>query len=74
MGNKRLLTNTKGKMMRRNFIAMLFLCTMLTGFFAFKAPTYKLALLKYSGGDWYSNPTALPNLSSFCNAQIGYQS
>ncbi|MBT8232087.1 MAG: DUF4159 domain-containing protein [Saprospiraceae bacterium] len=34
-------------------------------------PTYKLALLKYSGGDWYSNPTALPNLSSFCNAQLG---
>ena len=34
-------------------------------------PTYKLALLKYSGGDWYSNPTALPNLAAFCNAQIG---
>jgi hypothetical protein len=28
----------------------------------------KLALLKYNGGgDWYSNPTALPNLSTFCN-------
>jgi hypothetical protein len=34
-------------------------------------PTYKLGLLKYSGGDWYSNPTALPNLASFCNSQIG---
>ena len=34
-------------------------------------PTYKLGLLKYSGGDWYSNPTALPNLANFCNAQIG---
>ena len=34
-------------------------------------PTYKLALLKYNGGgDWYANPTALPNLAAFCNSQI----
>ena len=32
----------------------------------------KLALLKYSGGgDWYSNPTALPNLAKFCNRVLG---
>ena len=32
----------------------------------------KLALLKYNGGgDWYSNPTALPNLSRFCNQMLG---
>lgn len=31
----------------------------------------KLGLLKYNGGgDWYSNPTALPNLSKFCNQQL----
>lgn len=31
-----------------------------------------IALLKYQGGgDWYSNPTALPNLISFSNEQIG---
>jgi len=37
-----------------------------------KAPTIKLALLKYSGGgDWYANPTALPNLALFCNTQLG---
>lgn len=30
-----------------------------------------LAILKYKGGgDWYSNPTALPNLISFCNDNI----
>lgn len=30
-----------------------------------------LAILKYSGGgDWYSNPTALPNLIAFCNKNI----
>ncbi len=31
-----------------------------------------LGILKYSGGgDWYSNPTALPQLIEFCNKQIG---
>ncbi|WP_245584986.1 DUF4159 domain-containing protein [Psychroserpens burtonensis] len=30
-----------------------------------------LAIVKYKGGgDWYSNPTALPNLISYCNANI----
>jgi hypothetical protein len=30
-----------------------------------------LALLKYDGGgDWYSNPTALGNLSTFCNKAL----
>lgn len=34
-------------------------------------PTIKLALLKYNGGgDWYANPTALPNLAVFCNREI----
>ncbi len=30
-----------------------------------------LAILKYKGGgDWYGNPTALPNLIAFCNANL----
>ncbi|MEX2590928.1 MAG: DUF4159 domain-containing protein [Chitinophagales bacterium] len=34
-------------------------------------PAFKIALLKYhGGGDWYSNPTALPNLIEFCNKQL----
>ena len=33
--------------------------------------TIKLGLLKYNGGgDWYSNPTALPNLITFCNNNL----
>ncbi|MFT7589737.1 MAG: hypothetical protein ACI959_001957, partial [Limisphaerales bacterium] len=33
--------------------------------------TVKLALLKYrGGGDWYANPTALPNLIAFCNQNL----
>ena len=32
----------------------------------------EIAILKYGGGgDWYANPTALPNLIAFCNANIG---
>ncbi len=31
----------------------------------------EIALLKYSGGgDWYANPTSLPNLIQYCNANI----
>jgi len=31
----------------------------------------EIALLQYGGGgDWYSNPTSLPNLIAFCNEQI----
>lgn len=34
--------------------------------------TYQLAVLKYNGGgDWYANPTAVPNLVKFCNEQLG---
>ena len=31
----------------------------------------KIALLKYNGGgDWYSDPTALPNLIEYCNRNL----
>jgi hypothetical protein len=41
--------------------------------FAVKAQgTYQLAVLKYNGGgDYYANPTALPNLVQFCNSNLG---
>ncbi len=33
--------------------------------------TYKFAVLKYNGGgDWYANPTSLPNLVKFCNQNL----
>lgn len=32
----------------------------------------QIALVKYNGGgDWYANPTSLPNLIKFCNTNIG---
>lgn len=34
--------------------------------------TLRMGLLKYNGGgDWYANPTALPNLAQFCNQVLG---
>jgi hypothetical protein len=34
--------------------------------------SYEIAVLKYNGGgDWYANPTALPNLIAFANENIG---
>ena len=34
--------------------------------------TYQLAVLKYNGGgDYYANPTSLPNLINFCNQTLG---
>lgn len=33
---------------------------------------FQLAVMKYKGGgDWYGNPTAIPNLIRFCNEQLG---
>ena len=39
---------------------------------SFGQNTYQIATLKYNGGgDWYANPTALPNLIAFSNENIG---
>ena len=40
-------------------------------FSLFNLTAQEIAVLKYSGGgDWYSNPTSLPNLIAFCNENI----
>ncbi len=46
-------------------LLLLFVC------FSIRSNSQDLAIVKYKGGgDWYSNPTALPNLISYCNANI----
>jgi hypothetical protein len=41
-------------------------------FGSFSPGSFQVALLKYSGGgDWYANPTSLPNLVRFANRNIG---
>lgn len=38
---------------------------------SFTITAQKVAILKYDGGgDWYANPTAVPNLIEFCNKNI----
>lgn len=40
-------------------------------FFTCALQGQEIALLKYNGGgDWYANPTSLPNLIKFCNQNI----
>lgn len=46
------------------------ICILLLSTFA-NGNAQEIAVLKYNGGgDWYSNPTALPNLIKFCNENI----
>lgn len=50
--------------MKRLYIGLLLLCYTISF-------SQEIALVKYSGGgDWYANPTSLPNLIRFCNSHI----
>ena len=50
-------------MKQLTILALLFATTLLSA--------QQVAVLKYKGGgDWYANPTALPNLIKFCNIHI----
>jgi hypothetical protein len=51
---------------------LLFLFICLISLTSIGQNTYQIAVLKYNGGgDWYANPTALPNLIAFSNENIG---
>ncbi|WP_111709263.1 DUF4159 domain-containing protein [Lutibacter citreus] len=40
-------------------------------FLSYSSNCQQIAILKYNGGgDWYANPTALPNLIKFCNETV----
>lgn len=57
--------------MGSNILNMKYLFCLLFSFFYLISFSQDLAVLKYKGGgDWYSNPTALPNLIKFCNENI----
>lgn len=54
--------------MRRRLLSSCFAFCLLTSL----ASSQSIAVLHYAGGgDWYSNPTALPGLIDFCNTNIG---
>lgn len=51
-------------------VLIVFSC--LLSFASISQGSYQIAFLKYSGGgDYYANPTALPNLAQFCNTNLG---
>ena len=57
----------------QKILSFFILISLIFAFTTAEKPTVnlKMALLKYSGGgDWYANPTALPNLAAFCNEHL----
>ncbi|MDB0002526.1 DUF4159 domain-containing protein [Salibacteraceae bacterium] len=52
---------------------LLLIAFLLANVSCFAQDSYKIALVKYSGGgDWYANlETSLPNLIEFCNRNLG---
>lgn len=58
--------------MKKSKTILLQLCiTVITLMIGSSALSQNLAVLKYrGGGDWYGNPTSVPNLIKFCNANI----
>ena len=59
-------------MKRPTFVSFPYLLLLLfTIAFQTRSLGQEVAILKYEGGgDWYANPTALPNLIAFCNTNI----
>ncbi len=54
-------------MRRQLILIIIFVAFSVNGF----SQGVQLALLKYNGGgDWYADPTALPNLIQFCNKNL----
>ncbi len=58
--------------MKKSLIALILLCFPVLSLTSFSPASYQIALLKYNGGgDWYANPTSLPNLVKFANTNLG---
>lgn len=54
--------------MRKGIVSILFIVFSL---FVYAQNGLQIAVLKYNGGgDYYANPTALPNLIEFCNSNL----
>ena len=58
--------------MKKNIVILIGIIILLSGQTFGQQGGYQIALLKYNGGgDWYANPTSLPNLVKFCNSELG---
>jgi hypothetical protein len=57
--------------LRYRWLTAFALAILFTTTTSFSPPSFRIALLKYSGGgDWYANPTSLPNLVKFANRNM----
>lgn len=57
--------------MKYRFITLIIILPVILIISSFTPPAFRIGLLKYSGGgDWYANPTSLPNLVKFANRQL----
>jgi hypothetical protein len=54
-----------------SFLLITYNLLLITSSFSQVKTTAKIGLMKYKGGgDWYANPTALPNLAKYCNQNL----
>lgn len=58
-------------MKKLTLLLVLWSCTV-PALLAQKDASFSLAVLQYrGGGDWYANPTSVPNLRNFCSENLG---
>ncbi len=58
-------------MKAKPILLLLLFCSCTVALLGQSKSTAKIGLLKYKGGgDWYANPTSLPNLAKFCNQNL----
>ncbi|HUM50822.1 MAG TPA: DUF4159 domain-containing protein [Chitinophagales bacterium] len=58
--------------LKRLFLLLITYYFLLSSTFSQVKTTAKIGLMKYKGGgDWYANPTSLPNLAKYCNQNLG---
>lgn len=63
--------NFKLKIIKTLSLLIIFNLLLTTNSYSQSKSTAKIGLLKYKGGgDWYANPTSLPNLAKFCNQNL----
>lgn len=66
----KIITKKQSFIVHRTLLILL-ICLLPFALFSQVKTTAKIGLLKYKGGgDWYANPTSLPNLAKFCNQHL----
>ena len=60
--------------MKRGIFLVFILSLLVSGFVIAQDGSYSLAVMQYrGGGDWYANPTSVPNLAEFCREQLNME-